>query len=1257
MVLWFKRSLTLIVLTFFVGCGDKSKTEGDNAPKVEVRPDSLDFGTVELGQSKRLELRVVNTGDAPLKIMQTSVSGNNTIFSIPVTVTEVFARDNKTMSIEFRPAEASAYSGQVQIRTNDPNASVISIQIRGAGVAACPTCDSPPANVCTSNFESRVYDSAGQCVDGGCEYTSQLVACTGRCRNGKCQENTPPAVRIELNPRVARTSDHLLVTTSTSDADGHDVQVFFEWRKNGSIVANEINSTIVAEQTLKNDVWVVAVTPNDGYVDGPTVTATVTIINTPPRLASAIIAPLSGTTTTAFACTTTGWEDADSDMDRSEVSWFVDGLMVSTSTGIQTGFARGSQVRCEVTPYDGADRGMIVRSSTATIVNSVPNISTAAISPSTGTEDTEFRCEPSGWSDFDLDPEQYQFKWYVDGVEAKNTETIDGVDFNKGDSIHCTATPFDAFDVGLAVSSSSVTIQNTPPTAPTTTTSPSNPHIGESILCEILIEADDVDNDTLDYRVEWTNGAIVLDGAVLPFAYTVPSETWTCTAWASDGTAESVATQVDTTIRGPQAVDAVQVALGAYHGCSLLSSGEVKCWGESGNYLGNGTTQGSLTPQAVNGLTNVTQISVGSAHTCARLDTGAIQCWGSNSNGQLGNGTSSTQRSPVDVTGISNAEQVAAGMGGSCARLADGTVRCWGWNQFGQLGNGPTGESISNVLTATTVVGIQDAIDINYGMTHVCAILSNGDLSCWGHNHQSQLGIPATYKVLTAFIVPGISNVVDVATGDGFTCAVLISGEVHCMGKNSAYELGDGTDLQRSAPAPVLGITNAIEVVAGRNHACARLATGEVACWGSNGAGQRGNGTVLNHATTSSIANLVNGLTDASSLAARDYSTCATRSNQTTVCWGRNSSGVLGNGYPRYRRLPSRVANITNAAQVIRTQVNSYAIDHSDLLYGWGSNINDVFPETPERQITNPLSLSLIGPVKQFSGGYAHGCVIDASDDVICWGNNGVGQAGLFQGSNYAMPAVVPLPNAPVHISSGNSHNCAALTSGEVYCWGHNSYGEMGSSSAPIVVRTPTRAGALTDAVEIAAANDFTCARHISGQVSCWGRNNYGQLGRGHTDTSTTIEFVSGLTDVTQISAGPQHVCALDQNHKIFCWGRNDNGAIAQGAPSRALTPYEVSYSFPTAVEVRNGLRHTCARTVFGEIYCWGRNDTGQTGHTQSGPARVPGVSNATSLSASVNGTCASVASGHAHCWGDSLSGEAGDGYSNLFPLPTPVLY
>ncbi len=64
--------------------------------------------------------------------------------------------------------------------------------------------------------------------------------------------------------------------------------------------------------------------------------------------------------------------------------------------------------------------------------------------------------------------------------------------------------------------------------------------------------------------------------------------------------------------------------------------------------------------------------------------------------------------------------------------LSDGTIRTRGDNMYGQLGNG---NNTNNTTTSETVSGISTATKIVTGQWHACALLSNGQVWCWGVNY------------------------------------------------------------------------------------------------------------------------------------------------------------------------------------------------------------------------------------------------------------------------------------------------------------------------------------------------------------------------------------------------------------------------------------------------------------------------------------------------------------------------------------------
>ncbi|MFZ1439305.1 MAG: RCC1 repeat-containing protein, partial [Candidatus Microthrix subdominans] len=259
--------------------------------------------------------------------------------------------------------------------------------------------------------------------------------------------------------------------------------------------------------------------------------------------------------------------------------------------------------------------------------------------------------------------------------------------------------------------------------------------------------------------------------------------------WLGDGT--TTGSSVPVGVVG--ITDAIAVTNSDYQSCALHADGRVSCWGFNGQgQLGNGTTTASSVPVPVTGVTNATAVAIGNTHSCALLADGGVSCWGYNVNGELGNGTTVPLSTvPVPVTGITNATALAANAFHSCAVLADGGVECWGGNNYGQLGNGTSLQS--NVPVAVT--GLTDATDLAVGYYHSCAIVGGGGAACWGQGGYGQLGDGVRPSfALVPVAVSGITDATALIAGDRHTCAILGNGDMSCWGSNWFGQLGNGTN-------------------------------------------------------------------------------------------------------------------------------------------------------------------------------------------------------------------------------------------------------------------------------------------------------------------------------------------------------------------------------------------------------------------------------------------------------------------------------
>ena len=390
------------------------------------------------------------------------------------------------------------------------------------------------------------------------------------------------------------------------------------------------------------------------------------------------------------------------------------------------------------------------------------------------------------------------------------------------------------------------------------------------------------------------------------------------------------------------------------HECVATLDGDIKCWGACRPACGTGNDvkigdqsgdMGSNLPAVDVGTDAAGQaraVSSGFRSTCALFNNGGVKCWGAGISGQLGYGDTADRYLPeqmgdnlpwVDLGGNITATAVETGWDFNCAILTGGNVKCWGAGKY--LGVDSTvnrgdqpGEMGDNLPTVLLGQG-RTAKQISLGRAHACAVLDNGSLKCWGERYMGRTG----------YGFPASNILVD---GDR-------SGEMEGLG---TVDVGTNRTV--------------LQVSCGNQHTCVILDNLSLKCWGNSGSGRLGSRLHLGSANyayygsqgyTGDAIPVVQLGTGARALAVScgNSHTCVLLSDQSIKCFGYGGYGRLG--YESH-------ANI------------------GEVPGGMGDNLLRV-------------DLGTNVSARCVFAGAAHTCAITTDNMIKCWGSNADGERGV----------------------------------------------------------------------------------------------------------------------------------------------------------------------------------------------------------------------------------------------------------------------
>ena len=441
-------------------------------------------------------------------------------------------------------------------------------------------------------------------------------------------------------------------------------------------------------------------------------------------------------------------------------------------------------------------------------------------------------------------------------------------------------------------------------------------------------------------------------------------------------------------------------------------------------------------------------------------------------------------------------QTIASGPRHVCAIVDEGEVQCWGNNEHRQLGHDAM--PLSNA--PRRVIGLPPITEVSVGSQHSCARTTDCEVYCWGGRH----GLPKRVKAL--------SGVKTIASGGSRTCVVDDPG-TQCF----RY------DRLSLSMMSVGGMEDVVSLSVGHQHVCGLTGPGEVLCWGDNSSGQLGDGTEIHRAIPVQVGDNFRAL----QISCGHAHTCNDIQQWSSLllgfkwCWASRTFGGWG-----AEPTPTR-AWIRGCAEVVAGDIFSCARLDDGAVTCWGASKRGHFSDGEQSDPASSRIVGALSDMTELSAGHSHACGRQDDGSVHCWGDNEHGQLGTGPVQFRPLAYTALKPKEVVGLVAGSSHTCARTAKGEVKCWGLNATWQLGNKSDDTRVPIPIKARDIAGAIQITAGANHSCALLEDGTVACWGANGRGQIGDEKRERRTRSRPTPKLKSVVHVEAGRSHTCAL----------------------------------------------------------------------------------------------------------------------------------